>query len=498
MEDFFYDGEFCRMLEHLESAYQHDPARLTLVLNGDVFDFLTVVKVPEPSEARELGIKVSGAERRFGLNPTPSKSVYKLDQIIDGHPLFFRGLARFVAEGFCVHILRGNHDLELYFAEVCERLLERLAQFSGGPTIEEARQRITFHAWYYLEQGRLYIEHGNQYEASNSIRYPLRPVLPERRSRREGEAILDYPLGSYFVRYFYNSIHRINPHTPKVISFEQYLEFLRRHNVLDLLRIARDHYPFFARAVTPGPPAGTSGPSTENETRQEETFEALEKASDEYDFHRDLNRLKIHPLAASKAALAKQMVKPILRRLAWLGGVSLATLYVWLLVFNLIQATPWVAESVFAKAILLVFFALITAGGLFWLANHLARGVSRRTDQTVEMCADRADKIARMTGVKLVLMGHTHIVDVREIADGQATYANSGTWTSVDNPWDRLHPDARRFTLLKVSDSSVSVCRWNDDAGRLDPVPMFDLPEVRDLEPGALGELPPRRPAKLT
>jgi UDP-2,3-diacylglucosamine pyrophosphatase LpxH len=493
MEDFFYDDAFARLLEHLQHENRDDPSCVKLVLNGDVFDFLTVTRVPGDEQAAAFGFKMTAAEKRFGMNPTPRKSVYKLDQIVAGHPVFFAALARFIAAGHEVEILRGNHDLELYFDVVRNRLTEHLTRFAGGPTRAQIAERLRFHQWFYLEEGRVYIEHGNQYEASNSIRYPLRPLLPARRARKEPEEMLDYPLGSMFVRYFYNSIHRLEPHTPKVISFEQYLEFLRRHNLLDLLRIARSHYPFFMRAIGRAPPAGTSGPSREGDAAQAEAFEELERQSAEHDFHRELAALKIHPLAASKAALAEQMARPVIRRAAWTAGVATASAYIWLLIFNLIQA-PWLVESVFLKA---VFLGLLTLGsmvGLFWLGGVLGRRLRLRTDETVELCAERAGHIARTTGVKLVLMGHTHVVDIRTVNDGDATYANSGTWTTVDNPWDRLHPDARRFTLLRVRDDTVSVCRWNDDAGRIEPVPMFDLPEDRGLTITALAPIPSKKP----
>jgi hypothetical protein len=151
---------------------------------------------------------------------------------------------------------------------------------------------------------------------------------------------------------------------------------------------------------------------------------------------------------------------------------------------------------VFAKAILLVLFALLTGVGLVGTGNYVARRMRQGSDEVVEMCADRAEKIAHLTGVKLVLMGHTHIVDVRAVLAGAATYANSGTWTSVDNPWNRLHPGARRFTFLRVRGNEVEAVRWNDDADRIDPVPMFDLPV--DREAGVLRELPPRRLPKST
>ena len=113
-EDFFHDRAFARLLEHLSARYADDPGRLVLVLNGDVFDFLTVIRVPDDAEAERRGFTVSQAESRFGLDPTEAKSIYKLDVIREGHGEFFRALARFIAAGHRVEILRGNHDLELH------------------------------------------------------------------------------------------------------------------------------------------------------------------------------------------------------------------------------------------------------------------------------------------------------------------------------------------------------------------------------------------------
>lgn len=476
MEEFFYDEAFARLLQHLRARYQEDPTRLVLVINGDAFDFLTMTRIPAPETAVAHGFEVRPAERRFGLNPTPKKSVYGLDQIVAGHPIVIEALARFVAAGFRVEILRGNHDLELYYDLVQQRLIEHLTRAPGGPSPEEAAARVRFHQWFLLEPGRLYIEHGNQYEASNSIRYPLRPVLPRRQRRGENDEVLDYPLGSIFVRYFYNSVHRINPYRPKLVSFEQYLDFLRSYNLLDLLRIARDHYPFFIRTLRPSTTAGSTGPSKEDDAQQTEDFRQAGQTSDLPELHQRLNQIKVHPASASKLALVQAMTRPILKRVAWFAATAFGALYVWLLIFGLIQSTPWLVENVFVKAVLMALLALTTLAVLIWLVNYLGRRLRRQRDPTAEMMVDRADRIARMTGVKLVLMGHTHLVDARKVADGQATYANSGTWVSVNNPWERIDQDARRFTLLLVQGDRVQVSRWNDNAGRIEPVPMFDLP----------------------
>ena len=480
MEDFFHDEAFARLLDSLRERYGDDPSRMALVFNGDIFDFLTVTSYPDPDSCRERGFGMTETEKKFGLNPTPSKSVYKLDTIIAGHRPFFGAVARLVSAGHRLEILRGNHDVELFFRDVRARFREHLTLFDGGPSIEEARQRVRFHQWFYLEPKRLYIEHGNQYEASNSIRYPLRPLVAKRKWEKN-EPLLDYPLGSMFVRYYYNRIHHLNPYTPKVISFEQYLEFIRRYNLLDLLRVARDHYPFFMAALRPQAPRGSSRPTSKGDAKQEADFEKLEETTEPGDLYRYVDKLKVHPLAASKLALAKGMMNPVLKRVLYTGGATFAVLFVWTLIFNVIQ-DEWLVESVFARAFLLLFFTLVTLVGLLWIGNYIGQRLRRQTDVTVETCAERADLIARHTGVKLVLMGHTHVVDIRRVADGQAVYANSGTWVSVDNPWNRLVPDARRLTFLYVTGEDVEVCRWNDDAGRIDQVPLFNLTEDQARE----------------
>jgi hypothetical protein len=245
--------------------------------------------------------------------------------------------------------------------------------------------------------------------------------------------------------------------------------------------VARDHYPFFMAALRPQAPRGSSRPTSRANAKQEADFSELDGTTEPEDLYRYVDKLKVHPLAASKLALAKGMMNPVLKRVLYTGGVTFVVLYVWTLIFNVIQ-DEWLVESVFARAFLLLFFTLVTLAGLLWIGNYIGQRLRRQTDITVETCAERADLIARHAGVKLVLMGHTHVVDIRRVADGRAIYANSGTWVSVDNPWNRLVPEARRLTFLYVQGDEVQVCRWNDDASRIDRVPLFNLTEDQARE----------------
>jgi len=476
-EDFFHDEAFARFLVHLQSRYADDPSRLVLVLGGDTLDFLTVTRVPSIAEARRRGFEVSPAEEKFGLDPTEAKSLYKLDVIFTGHERFFHALARFVGAGHRVEILRGNHDLELFFDAVRERLLELLASFDDGPDLATLCERVSFHQWFYHEPGRVFVEHGNQYDATNSIRYPLRPLLsPRRWFRRDepGEPVLDYPLGSIFVRYFYNRVRRLDPHAPRLLSFEQYMDFVRRYNLFDVWRVLRDHYPHFVAALGPSTTTGSARASQEADEQQTAEFARLAEEQPQGGLYVDLNRLKIHPVSASKAGVVRKMISPLLKRVLGFSLIALVGLGAWLLIMELIDLIPWTSVNV----ILMSLFVVLTLGALLWAWLHLDRKLRRRRQREVRDCVVRADAIGALTGVPLVLMGHTHTVDHRLVNGGRTVYANSGTWTSVANPWNRLLRDARRLTFLRVRGREVELARWNDDAGRIDDVPLFEIEDA--------------------
>jgi hypothetical protein len=87
---------------------------------------------------------------------------------------------------------------------------------------------------------------------------------------------------------------------------------------------------------------------------------------------------------------------------------------------------------------------------------------------------DAARVIAKETGVPYVVMGHTHLAEIKELDDGGALFVNTGTWTSIAGMWDALWPRNRRFTFVRLRDHDLELLRWNDTARRVDEVLMFD------------------------
>lgn len=482
-EDFFRDRAFSRFLGMLVERYKHDSRRARLVLNGDTFDFLTVTAVPTDEEAEERGFKVSAAERKFGLNPTEQKSVYKLDLIHRGHYRFFVALARFVAAGFAVEIIRGNHDVELHFPEVRRRVLEHLVNSPGGPDMETAQRLVQFRQWFYCEPRRVFIEHGNQYDATNSIRYPLNPLLSSKGFfSSEDNDVIDYPLGSIFVRFYYNRVRRLDPYTPRLLTFDQYLYFIRRYNLFDIWRVYRDHYPHFIAALSPMTPAGSSRSTDEDDARQEESLRKAEEVEVNGELYRTLAALKIVPASASKLAVMREMASPVMRRVLWMVVFAFGGLSMWLMLLQFIDKIPWVT----ANAVLTSFFLFLTMVGAFTAWLQLDRRFRRRGSGEANDYRKAAEKVAAQVGTPLVLMGHTHVVDYQRFDNG-CVYANSGTWTSIDSPWSRLLPDARQMTFLYVRGSDVELCRWNDESGRFEEAPLFYLDG--ELPPAAAGLL---------
>jgi UDP-2,3-diacylglucosamine pyrophosphatase LpxH len=115
---------------------EHADRAVDLVFNGDTFDLLKT--------------SVDGA---YPHHVTPGVALAKLARVARAHRPFFAALAEFSArmgERGGVHFVVGNHDAELLFPEVQERV-HRLA---GGGRV--------FFPGFALDVGRVHIEHGSQ------------------------------------------------------------------------------------------------------------------------------------------------------------------------------------------------------------------------------------------------------------------------------------------------------------------------------------------------
>lgn len=252
-ENFYADEAFAQLLA------QYHPASSLLVLNGDTFDFLRVTDYPRTAadfeswstllervglgeQAAAIEQAVSGAERKFGLRTNDYKAIWKLDRILDGHDAWWRALVHWVAEGGRLLLVKGNHDLELYWPQVRRFLRDRLVSEDDGVGYAAAAKRVGF-VDSGVTLGNVYIEHGHQYERMTSVDEP--PTLA---GRRQGE--LRLPLGSFVNRYFINRIERLDPFIDNIKPVHQALLALLRRRPVELVRIYGGGWRFMLRALT--------------------------------------------------------------------------------------------------------------------------------------------------------------------------------------------------------------------------------------------------------
>ena len=146
-----------------------------LVLNGDYLDFLNVPYLGEFEE----GI-------------TEEIALTKLEAIIAGHHRVMDALRKFASKpNKKITYLIGNHDAELFFEKVRERIT-RLWDPEGQYPSEKVRVVADVDR---LDYGNgLEIRHGNQFEVSNQLDFE-HPFL----ELPNGKKVLHIPWGSIYV-----------------------------------------------------------------------------------------------------------------------------------------------------------------------------------------------------------------------------------------------------------------------------------------------------------
>lgn len=210
--DLFIDESFKKLLEYLESTIA---GPIELVLNGDIFDFDSVMAIPAQPR-----FTVSLLERLRGLSSEEPKSLFKIDRILRDHPVFVEALRNFIVHGHRVVFVFGNHDMELHWPSVQREIGRHL-----GLTVESAAH-VRFVEWFYLSNGDTLIEHGNQYDSYCLCHDPLFPFI-----RRDSKRWVRIPFGDLAGKYMTNGMGLFNPHVESsfIMSMSGYAVFFFRY-----------------------------------------------------------------------------------------------------------------------------------------------------------------------------------------------------------------------------------------------------------------------------
>ena len=294
-ENFFADDSFLRFINYANKIKKTEKA--LLVINGDVFDFLRITDFPgkvkknrfskrfkqalklnflpkkkqqyiqDPEkkykewqeELEKIGIKktkeelessISKKEMKYGLKTNDYKTVYKLINIKKGHPAFFKALSKWMANGNKLLILKGNHDLEIYWLAVRNyiRLIiaEGIANENGNKSIEDMLEKIVLPGITFIDDSVVvdndfYIEHGHRYDKFCMVLD--NPVLKDNPSE------INIPFGSFFNRYLLNRVELYYPFLDNVRPSGNVLSILLRENFAMGLAIISQYIPAFFKIL---------------------------------------------------------------------------------------------------------------------------------------------------------------------------------------------------------------------------------------------------------
>lgn len=186
VETFFHDSEFCRFLDSFVRRAEPEGRSWRLVILGDFLDFLRCELVTNET----------------GGAPSEAVAMATLERIVSSHEDVFGGLARFLAAGFPIDIVVGNHDAELMRPALQERLRAILAGAGGaGKTAGEVR----FFPWIYHLPGVVYAEHGSQHDGFNCFSTVLDPYA------QGPPGPLERPIGTFLFEAVERLLYDIDP-----------------------------------------------------------------------------------------------------------------------------------------------------------------------------------------------------------------------------------------------------------------------------------------------
>lgn len=472
-EDFFFDDEFARFLAYLNGV---QPGLVHLVINGDLFDFLQVGVDPIDLETEGIFRGLSAKERRYiegyGAKTDESSSVFKLNKIQRGHPVFFQALSAFLTAGNRLTVIIGNHDIDLHWPGVQARFTEMVSAIEpvvardGGAVAVN----IEFQPWIYYDRDHsVYIEHGNQYESLNSFRYPFRPILPKNVEE------LNLPFGSLFVRYLLTQVEKVNPFADNIKPNTRYVAWAIKTDPLGFRRLLKLVWQF---AVTVGKTYRRSGNLSRYDAADIKEFDGVTdkgvaRAAAEFGIIGDVDD-KHHPLHQIMR-LHKRPFNDGKFRFFWqlfFGGLD-----IWLFLLSGMAVIAFIVlvwqyglRSVYSVGSLVVAAVGALAGQAYFQAGA-------RIDAGNVAAARKIGEIMKAGGnpARYIVFGHTHQPEIIPLEDG-IIYFNTGTWNVIFEEQEELIREKRQFAFLMFEDPGAEplLMRWNDGVGLPELLPLFD------------------------
>ena len=471
-EDFFHDEGFAQFLNHYVQMSRDETLSATyqipwkLVINGDIFDFLQVVSMPpvndeqvvmEVMNAAGTAVsktkKVTANKAKYGLGTSEPEIVWKLQKISKGHPEFFQALGWFVACGNRIVMMKGNHDVELFWPAVqtcmqhilAESYAEWRTQALAGDSwpltlfdelpellsVEQVAAAVTFPPTYYFEEGIFYAEHGCQYDPSNWFPNFADPRLPG------DKEYLELPFGSLFVRYFFNGIEAVHPFADNIKPMSRYAFWLLQNAPGSTFQFLTTLVPGYLKAMW------QVSKKTRNSTDEN-------RQNPDSAFDNKLFSIQHSVRESMVKGGKKTTLRMILAIIVQLGSIVLSLNGFRLLV---VDNFLWMTINFVAA-----FFVQIFSSYLFQSMNNLF-GLPFLYDAARQVCQVlNSHQPDTYSAVPYLIYGHDHESKVERMLlesgapapDFAQWYINTGTWGPIFSENDRLLRDDEQLTYFVI------------------------------------------------
>jgi UDP-2,3-diacylglucosamine pyrophosphatase LpxH len=414
-DDFVDDNnQFATFVRQQAQTDRGRRGEIELIINGDFLEFVQVL--PE----------------RYTLNSpdywcSEEESLDKLDCILAGHPEVFKALTEFQAPGNIVTIFPGNHDIDLHWTAV----QDRLRSVAGNVNIELGEHTYTRYG------GKLHISHGHLFPSIDPVngfknwRHPILRLPDDNAPPR-----LEMCTGTLFVVRFVNPLEEKYPFVDNVHPQTELVRILLREDRWGLRTVgwlgARFILQHFGASLSAGS-RDDIGPELLGAIQGDPFFR--EKIAE---LCRDLlGRPDMTEASVSKQFGSEEQLAELLEMLLKADG----------------SLTRWTDIIEIAKP------AVNAAGG--GSGSTLSLHDASRIDVRAE-CLTIARNIWKVHA-DIVVLGHTHLH--QEIEENGCRYYNPGSWTRyIEEPSD--------LTLADLEDDNsypyeLNYVQIEDDGGTI-------------------------------
>ncbi len=434
--EFFIDDTFQEFLIHIQKTIS---SPIELVLNGDIFDFDSVMVMPT-----DHYMHVNWLERIRGLDPEEEKSKFKIKTIFDDHPVWVHALKDFLSEDNRVIFVIGNHDIELHWVSVQKIIIDRLRLSTNH------EEKIRFAEWFYISNEDTLIEHGNQYDAYGLCTNPINPVI-----KKHKKYLLRLPFGNLAGKYMLNGMGLMNPQSEASFikdSLWDYLKFFYKY-VLRIQPLML--WSWFWSALVSLLVTVTEGlkPAVTDPLTISDRIEHIAKKSNaNVKMVLSMRELHAHPAALNPIQVLQEL---------WLDRAILFVLVVYIsfqisLFYNMFAR--------FSIWLFIIPFALLLPVFIFY-----SRSISSGIQKALAEAFEKIPTAAAITKVKRTVHGHTHIAKHCDVSGVE--YLNTGTWSASYEDVECTKPfGIKCFAWIRPDGSGARIAElfeWTNKGSRL-------------------------------